>query len=71
MSTLEQTSAVATEGEATPFISVVIPCLNEEENIERCVRDALDGLEHSHLSGEVLVVDNDSEDRSARCSPPR
>ena len=29
---------------AEPLVSVVIPCLNEEENIERCVRTALLGM---------------------------
>jgi glycosyltransferase involved in cell wall biosynthesis len=48
-----------------PRVSVVIPCLNEEENIEQCVRDALAALAAGGLTGEVLVVDNNSEDRSA------
>jgi len=46
-------------------VSVVIPCLNEEENIEACVRQALDAIESSGLSGEVVVADNNSTDRSA------
>ncbi len=46
-------------------VSVVIPCLNEEENIERCVRTALEVLEESRIPGEVIVADNASEDRSA------
>ena len=64
MSTLEQIP-VARPEEAAPLVSVVIPCLNEEENVERCVRDAIEALESSGLAGEVIVVDNDSEDRSA------
>jgi glycosyltransferase involved in cell wall biosynthesis len=48
-----------------PLVSVVIPCLNEEVNIERCVREATAALEAGGLRGEVLVVDNDSDDRSA------
>jgi glycosyltransferase involved in cell wall biosynthesis len=47
------------------MVSVVIPCLNEEENIEQCVRDARAAMQAGGLDGEVLVVDNDSEDRSA------
>ena len=46
-------------------MSVVIPCLNEEGNIEQCVRAAIAALAAGGLSGEVLVVDNASEDRSA------
>jgi len=49
-----------------PLVSVVIPCLNEEQNIEQCVRDARAALQAGGLDGEVLVVDNDSEDRSAQ-----
>ena len=64
MSTLEQTPSVATE-QALPLVSVVIPCLNEEENVARCVREAIEALESGGLAGEVIVVDNDSDDRSA------
>ena len=46
-------------------MSVVIPCLNEEQNIEQCVRTAVAALAAGGLNGEVIVVDNDSEDRSA------
>jgi glycosyltransferase involved in cell wall biosynthesis len=64
VSTLEQTPSVAAQ-QAVPLVSVVIPCLNEEENVERCVRGAIDALAAAHLAGEVIVVDNASEDRSA------
>ena len=64
MSTLEQIPAAA-DTEATPLVSVVIPCLNEAANIERCVIDALAALRQGALDGEVIVVDNDSEDNSA------
>ncbi|HVL30841.1 MAG TPA: glycosyltransferase family 2 protein, partial [Solirubrobacteraceae bacterium] len=46
-------------------VSVVIPCLNEAENIEQCVRRSLAALEAGGISGEVIVADNDSEDGSA------
>ena len=64
MSTLEQTPSVAAQ-QAVPLVSVVIPCLNEEDNVERCVHDAIDALATAALAGEVIVVDNASEDRSA------
>jgi glycosyltransferase involved in cell wall biosynthesis len=47
-----------------PRVSVVIPCLNEEENIEHCVTAALRALEENMFDGEVIVVDNASEDAS-------
>jgi glycosyltransferase involved in cell wall biosynthesis len=46
-------------------VSVVIPCLNEEANIERCVQIARAVLEDNGIEGEVIVADNASEDRSA------
>lgn len=46
-------------------VSVVIPCLNEEEGITAVVEQALAALRAGGLAGEVLVVDNASEDRSA------
>jgi glycosyltransferase involved in cell wall biosynthesis len=45
-------------------ISVVIPCLNEADAIERCVSSARRALEAAGLSGEVIVVDNGSDDGS-------
>ncbi|MDO8184069.1 glycosyltransferase family 2 protein [Conexibacter sp. JD483] len=46
-------------------VSVVIPCLNEAENIEQCVTAALGVLERNGIAGEVVVADNDSDDGSA------
>src|SRR5919109_1609979 len=47
------------------LVSVVIPCLNEEANIERCVQLARSVLADHGIAGEVVVADNASEDRSA------
>jgi glycosyltransferase involved in cell wall biosynthesis len=48
-----------------PEVSVVIPCLDEEAGVGAVVADAWAGLEQSGRSGEVIVVDNGSADRSA------
>jgi len=45
-------------------VSVVMPCLNEEETIGECVRKALEGIRLTGLPGEVIVSDNGSTDRS-------
>jgi glycosyltransferase involved in cell wall biosynthesis len=47
-------------------VSVVIPCLNEEETIAQCVGRARKVLDEHGIPGEVIVADNDSEDASAR-----
>jgi glycosyltransferase involved in cell wall biosynthesis len=46
-------------------VSVVIPCLNEAENIEDTVTRCIEVLTASGLHGEVVVADNGSEDGSA------
>jgi glycosyltransferase involved in cell wall biosynthesis len=48
-----------------PLLSVVIPCLNEAANIERCVAWARTTMAEHGIDGEVVVADNDSEDESA------
>jgi glycosyltransferase involved in cell wall biosynthesis len=57
--------APAQPAEEAPLVSVVIPCLNEAENIELCVTRALAVLEEHAISGEVIVADNGSDDGSA------
>ena len=42
----------------------MIPCLNEAENIEECVHRARHTLAANRITGEVIVVDNDSDDDS-------
>jgi glycosyltransferase involved in cell wall biosynthesis len=45
-------------------VSVVIPCLNESESIQECVRTARRVLRKNWITGEVVVVDNGSDDGS-------
>jgi glycosyltransferase involved in cell wall biosynthesis len=68
MSTAQKSRPTSTEHSEPPhptLVSVVIPCLNEAENIELCVHTARAALERGAIAGEVLVVDNASEDDSA------
>jgi glycosyltransferase involved in cell wall biosynthesis len=68
MSTLEHTRSIQPDASVARHeltVSVVIPCLNEEENIEKVVRLARDVLDREGIDGEVVVADNASEDRSA------
>ncbi|MGZ5385250.1 MAG: glycosyltransferase family 2 protein [Acidimicrobiia bacterium] len=46
-------------------MSVVLPCLNEAGSVALVVRQALDALAASEISGEVVVADNGSSDGSA------
>jgi glycosyltransferase involved in cell wall biosynthesis len=68
LSTLQQTSRppeLEGERQGPVKVSVVIPCLNEEASIQRCVTEARRALEGQGWDGEVIVADNGSDDRSA------
>jgi hypothetical protein len=45
-------------------LSVVLPCLNEAETLETCVRKARASIEAMGVHGEVVVADNGSTDGS-------
>ena len=45
-------------------VTILMPCLNEAETIETCVRKAMSYLETSGIEGEVLISDNGSTDGS-------
>lgn len=45
-------------------LSVVMPCLNEAETLETCIRKALRALREANIAGEVVVADNGSTDGS-------
>lgn len=44
-----------------PLVSIVIPVKNEEENIENCVRSALD---QTYRKKEIIVINDGSTDRT-------
>jgi glycosyltransferase involved in cell wall biosynthesis len=45
-------------------VSVVMPCLNEADTIEICVRKAWQAMRLAGIEGEVVVADNGSSDGS-------
>ncbi|MBI4580964.1 MAG: glycosyltransferase [Planctomycetes bacterium] len=51
-------------GPAGIEVSVVMPCLNEAETLETCIRKATQCLERNGVRGEVIVADNGSTDGS-------
>src|SRR5439155_6424563 len=57
--------ARASQVSTAPLVSIVIPCLNEAENVGQCVNLARAILEEHALAGEIIVVDNGSDDGSA------
>ncbi len=45
-------------------LTILMPCLNEAETIEVCIRKALGYLAESGVDGEVVIADNGSTDGS-------
>lgn len=51
-------------GQGGPEVSVVMPCLNEADTVATCIRKAKAALVRHGITGEVIVADNGSTDRS-------
>ena len=45
-------------------LTILMPCLNEAETIEACIRKASMFLDRSAIVGEILIADNGSTDQS-------
>lgn len=51
---------------ASPELTVLMPCLNEAETLQTCIRKARVCIDRLGLAAEVLVADNGSTDGSQR-----
>src|SRR4029079_2959560 len=56
-------SEVKIDGNRTE-LSILMPCLNEAETLEICIKKAQKALEDLNVSGEVIIADNGSTDGS-------
>src|SRR5512145_26229 len=50
--------------EAAQLVSAVIPCLNEERTLALCITKAQASFRAMGVTGEVVIADNGSTDRS-------
>ena len=61
----------ASSTDAQVELSIIMPCLNEAETLETCLRKAAKFLADHNVNGEIVVGDNGSTDGSqdiaARC----
>ncbi len=53
---IEQTNAIE--------VSIIMPCLNEAETLETCIKKAQRFIIENDLAGEVIIADNGSDDGS-------
>ena len=56
----------AAESRTSLELTILMPCLDEAETVERCVAKARNFLARSGIDGEVVVADNGSTDGSQR-----
>src|ERR1700730_6778342 len=56
--------AMPTRDSEAVELSVVMPCLNEAETLETCIRKAQRALRDANIVGEIIVADNGSSDGS-------
>jgi glycosyltransferase involved in cell wall biosynthesis len=47
-------------------LTILMPCLNEAETLERCISRAKQLLEDNRIDGEILISDNGSTDGSQK-----
>ncbi len=45
-------------------LSIIMPCLNEAETLETCIKKAQSFLQYSNINGEIIIADNGSIDGS-------
>ena len=45
-------------------VSIIMPCLNEAETLETCIKKAQRFIAENNLAGEVIIADNGSDDGS-------
>jgi glycosyltransferase involved in cell wall biosynthesis len=62
-SPIEPASAEAADASALE-LTVVMPCLDEAETLETCIRKAAKSLESNNIRGEIVIADNGSTDGS-------
>ncbi|HKS27252.1 MAG TPA: glycosyltransferase family 2 protein [Pyrinomonadaceae bacterium] len=60
----QQVAAPETNGDRPVELSIVMPCLNEADTLETCIRKAQRVLTEHKIDGEIIIADNGSMDGS-------
>ena len=46
--------------------TILMPCLNEEKTIGRCIEEAKKYITENNLDAQILIADNMSQDKSKK-----
>lgn len=60
----ESPDCAATPVDPKVELSIVMPCLNESQTLEECIRVALEAIRKIGLNSEIVIADNGSSDGS-------
>lgn len=66
--TMKEEVELSLEQNLNMELTILIPCLNEEETIGICIEKAKEFLKINKINGEVLIADNGSDDTSVKIS---
>jgi len=55
---------ISDHSDQQPELSVVMPCLNEENTIGTCIKKAKEAITLLGITAEIIIADNGSEDKS-------
>src|SRR5579863_3001828 len=61
---MSNTATDDNSSQKNPEVSVVMPCLNEEVSVGICIEQILSTFAKHHITGEIIVADNGSTDKS-------
>ena len=61
---LEPSPSAGSNGLSSLRVSIVMPCLNEADTLERCIAKAQRALQEEKILGEIVIADNGSTDGS-------
>ena len=53
-----------TDNKKLPSLSVIMPCLNEQDNVLNAIENTILAFEKYSIDGEIILVDDDSQDKS-------
>lgn len=59
-----KSSAEHSESDSNIELSIVLPCLNEEKTIGKCIEKIKEVIKEKNIQAEIVVADNNSSDNS-------